>query len=160
MAPGRGFDRQKSQHVLSGRAQAVAVGEVTWSGINTAWRGEVTCFIDGVEDCEVALQIQVRPLRPSEPTVVLLLNRMTCRRVDVNGRHRGKQWTHVQGRDSSDEDDRMLPDPPEWFPQIPTGPQVPPWAYHQVFRAAARLFSINTDGVQWVDPPEGVPRER
>lgn len=160
MAPGRGFDRQQSQHVLSGRAQAVAVGQVTWTATNTAWRGEVDCFVEGVEDCEVALQINVRPLRPSEPTVVLLLNRTICRRVDVNGTHRGRRWTHVQGRDAFEDAERMFPDPPEWFPDLPFGPDVPDWAYHQVFLAAARLFGINADGVEWVDPPEEVLRER
>jgi hypothetical protein len=158
--PGRGFDRQQSQHVLSGRASAVAVGEITWTAINTAWRGEVTCYVEGIDDCEVVLQIDVRPLRPAEPTVVLLLNRSFCRRVDVNGAHRGSRWTHVQGRDSSEEPDRMLPDPPEWFPAVPFGPEAPAWVYHQVFLGAARLFGINVDGVQWVDPPEEVPHER
>ena len=158
MPPGRGFDRQQSQYVLSGHARTVAVGEITWTGTNTAWRGEVTCYADGVEDCEVILQINVRPLRPAEPTIVLLLNRSICRRVDVNGGHRGHRWTHVQGRDSSEEDDRMLPDPPEWVPDVPWGPSVPDWAYHQLFLASARLFGIDAAGVQWVDPPEEVPQ--
>ncbi|TFV51814.1 hypothetical protein E4P43_09060 [Blastococcus sp. TF02A-35] len=63
----------------------------------------------------------------------------------------------MQGRDSSDEPDRLMPDPPEWFPDVPFGSVVSPDAYHQVFVAAARLFQIETSGLNWDDPPEEAP---
>lgn len=133
----------------------MAFGEVDWSPMNGTWRGSVECVAQGLDDCSIVLQINVRPMRPSEPTVVLLLNGDICRRVDVNGTHQHRRWTHVQGRDASSEPDRLFPDPPGWFPVVQLGPNVPAWTYHQVFKAAGRLFMIDAGGVQWVDPPSG-----
>jgi len=144
--------------LLSGAADVVAVGEIDWTALNGSWRGSVACVAQGVDDCSVVLQINIRPRRPSEPTVVLLLNGEICRRVDVNGTHQHKRWTHVQGRDSSSDPDQLFPDPPDWFPVVALGPVVSPWIYHQVFNAAGRLFMIDTGGVQWVDPPSGGAR--
>ena len=155
------FTVAQARHLLSGRANAFAVGPVLWTAINGTWRGRVECLAVNMPGCTVVIEMQVRPSRPSEPTVVLNLNGSMCRRVDVNGAHRVgsrvRRWTHVQGRDSSDEPDRLMPDPPEWFPVVPFGSGVPQDAYHQVFVAAARLFQIETSGLTWDDPPEEAP---
>ncbi|MEI4273984.1 hypothetical protein TEK04_19860 [Klenkia sp. LSe6-5] len=153
----REFTAAQVRYLLEGKATAFAVGTIRWTSINGSWRGDVECHAVNMPGCSVTLQINVRPKRPDQPTVVLLLNGLSCRRVDVNGGHRGRSWTHVQGRDNSDLEDHLLADPPEWFPTLPIGLPVGSDAYHEVLIAAARLFEIDTAGLHWEDPPEEAP---
>ena len=155
------FTAAQARHLLSGRSNTLIVGPIVWTAINGTWRGRAECLTVNMPGCVVVLELQVRPSRPSEPTVVLNINGSFCRRVDVNGAHRTAgqlaRWTHVQGRDSPDEPERLMSNPPEWFPDVPFGTTVAPDVYHQVFVAAARLFEIDASGLSWDDPPKEAP---
>jgi hypothetical protein len=155
MVRGRGFTFQESQRLLSGDARACAVGEVTWSLVNASWRGRVPVYGNGISDGEVFLEVQARPARPSEPTIVLLYRDECCRRLDVNQAHRNQRGTHIQGVDSSDDVERLFELPRGGFPEVPLQDTVDSDVYRQLLYAFASFCGIDTSAVEWTDPPEG-----
>lgn len=50
----------------------------------------------GLRPTALELQILVRPMRPSEPTVVYRVFGDLMARIDMNGAHRGRTFSHVQ----------------------------------------------------------------
>ena len=151
----RGFTRFDSGHLLGGAAGACAFGEIEWKWINTAWRGGIPVTAEGYEPPALRLEMQVRPMRPSEPSVVYLVHGDHLRRVDINGGHKGRIYSHVQTKQSSDGPPEVTEELPEWFTKVPIADTVGRDIYRRVLWDAARLFQIGMSGVPWVEPPEG-----
>ncbi|MEO5710209.1 MAG: hypothetical protein ABIQ59_10350 [Nocardioidaceae bacterium] len=143
-----------SGYLLSGEAGVCGYGEIEWRYINGAWRGVCTLTAPNYGPPALTLEIQVRPQRPSEITVVYLVNGDLLRRIDVNGAHKGRRYSHVQGKRSSEDAETTEP-VPEWFVTVPFARTVSEAAYRQVFFDAAKLFKVDAAAIAWSDPPEG-----
>lgn len=146
--------------LASGNSDACAYGPTDWKGTNGDWRATLHVAANDFEEGELKLEMVVRPgHRAAEPTVLLMNNGETVRRVDVNQIHREngepRLGTHVQG----------APPPKhlEWleghaaFKTMPVGSSPDAATYLRIFNAAASVIRINVAGVDWIDPPEGRP---
>ena len=108
-------------------------------------------------DVGLVLEMQIRPMRPSEPTVVYLANGDHMWRLDVNGGHHGRHFTHVQTRASSGSAETTVGVQLQTV-DLPLGPQtVSGNVYRAVFFEAARMCSVQTEAVVWTDPSGGMP---
>lgn len=147
------LDHETVRLVHSGVAQASAWGEVGWQPLNGAWRGRVDSCASQLPGANLALEFQVRPRRPSEPSVVLLADTVCLLRLDHNQAHRGRLGTHVQ----SGVDLSLL----EWLERDAAGsPPMTGEVSAQHVKIAcmkgAVALGVNIDGVIWTDPPKGV----
>jgi hypothetical protein len=94
------------------------------------------------------VEMEVRPKRRSEPTIVLLNEEEHRAHIDVNGMHRGERSSHVQYQT-----DRAQAYPlPDWFYSPPHGDTVRSGDYERIFRGSCKFFGIDTSAVAWVDP--------
>jgi len=158
MTVARGFTRGEGRYLLSADSDAAAFGDVVWTSINGVWRGSVPVSCSWFPEGGLRAEMQVRPRMPSEPTVVYVVRDSHLARVDTNGAHRGRRFSHFQHRQTP-EDPEVTEAVPTWFVDVPLVDTVSDGTYARVFRDSCRLLRINTSAVRWIDPPEGgVPR--
>ena len=146
-------DQETALLVLSGDVHATAWGEVTWTCLNGSWRGRVEWCSASLDGITLMLEFQVRPRRPMQPSVLLLANGICLLRIDHNQTHKGAFGTHVQ----SGVDTGLLrwPSPDE----AGSPPQEGEVSLQDVKIAClkgASILGVNVEGVEWIDPPEGV----
>lgn len=144
-------DHETVRVVLGGLARVTAWGEVAWSMKNGSWRGRVDGCDSVLVDVSLMVEFQVRPRRPSEPSVLLLDGSTCLLRLDHNQVHKGRLGTHIQ----SGLDPTLL----EWPQPDQAGSPPAQGVTAQHVKVAclkgASLLGVNVDGVIWIDPPEG-----
>lgn len=147
--------------LVEGKADACAWGTLEWRAVNGQWRATVDVAATDFAMGELTLEMVYRPgRRASEPSVLLMHNGKTVRRVDVNGAHREngasvQRASHIQGEP-----------PPDFFQWLHDHPilagivqdSTPDGSVLQrVFESAAREMNVDVSGTDWTDPPEGRP---
>ncbi|MCZ2261601.1 hypothetical protein [Isoptericola sp. QY 916] len=152
-----GFTRADTGYLLSDQSGACAYGDLLWKPRNGAWRGAVAVACAGYDEDDLILEINYRPKRPSEPTIVYLVRGEIMARVDVNGQHSGQRFTHMQYRKTSGEPEITEP-VPATFITVPLGPAIDDDLLRRVSREAAALLHVDTSALEWTPPPEGRPR--
>lgn len=153
-----GFSRVESGYLLSSSSGASAYGEPTWRPINGAWRGRIDVGCTGYDYGHLHLEVQYRPSIATEPTVVYLVRGEIMARVDINGRHKGRRYSHMQFKWSSQAPEEPAVAVPEWFVNVPLGPTVTDDLLERSFQDAARMLNVDTSAVEWTAPPERSPR--
>lgn len=139
--------------VLKGIAAAAAWGEVEWELLNGSWRGRIESCASGLAGVQLEIEFQVRPSRPNEPSVLVLAGRRCLLRLDHNQVHRGKWGTHIQ----SAVDSSLLVWPqPEDAGSPPATGEVSAQQVRVACLKGAGILGVNTKGVIWTDPPDGV----
>ena len=133
-----------------------AYGPITWSAVNGSWRGRVTVAAHGLDDLPIELEFVVRPGRPAEPTLIVLLRGVWAMRVDVNGTHKDSRFSHVQWRMTSSDPTATKP-VADGFPALELGDNVAEDTYRLMFIATAKEVGVDVSAVEWTDPPEGRP---
>lgn len=136
----------------SKEARAVVWGDVKWSqgpGTLSWW-----CDADGsVSDgAEILLRLIVKPLRPSEPTILYRCKEWSWR-IDHNGAHLRRRCTHIQ-----------LEGEPDLFESIdgnlvasPRHGEKPKLSdLESIMRCSAQYLGVNTQGLHWIDLPREV----
>lgn len=151
------MSRGEALSLIDGSRDPGVWGEIEWSRRRSASRsGEMSGLTaDGVA---VTLAITVRLMRPWEPTVLYRCGAITWR-IDHNGSHRGRLFTHLQVEDKDDPAwagsfVRDLGDVGLFSPivgEAPSGSEL-----EATLRSSASYLHVNVGGVTWIDPPEGV----
>ncbi len=155
-----GYTTQQAQAVLDPKTELIAYGEVDWTQNQGQHNGDVTIAdIQLLDVPALCYRTVLRPKKLSEPTFIVLLGGQHLQRIDVNGEHEFRQFTHLQQTDPHNplhELDAI--DLTETFPHVPTTENTISDELLQLcYRAAAKQFRIDISGVTWVRPPvEGV----
>lgn len=121
-----------------------AWGDVAWSQTNGSWRGRIE--VTGAVDLRVQLEVQFRPGRPDEPSVVLLVAGGHAWRIDHNQVHEGVLSTHIQGLGMTE-----ILDPLE-LGSPPMGEDLGLSYLERTMRSSAKYLNIGTKGVTWTSP--------
>lgn len=143
--------------LAAGETDANAYGFTEWRQVNGDYRATMDVAAAAFDEGELLLEVVVRSgYCRDQPSVLLMHDGTTVRRVDINGGHRERgraprQETHIQG-EPPPEFFEWLGDEPA-FKVIPPGANPQPHEYERVFAAAAARMGINIAGVEWCDPP-------
>ena len=146
-------DHEAAHLIRTGIAEAVAWGEVTWVPLNGTWRGRVESCASKLSDVQLEVEFQVRPGRPNEPSVLVLAGSLCLLRLDHNQVHQGRWGTHIQS--SADRSLLMWPQPEDAGSPPATG-EVSAQQVKIACLKGAAVLGVNTKGVIWIDPPDGV----
>lgn len=147
--------------LVGGTTDACAYGSMNWRDVNGAWRATLDVAAEHFGEGELKLEMVFRPgPRASEPSVLLMHNGRTVRRVDVNQAHREaggtpRRETHAQGEPPPNYLEWMGAHPV--FSMIVQDSNPDGQALQRVFVAAAAELQVDVSGVDWIDPPEGRP---
>ncbi|WP_201521684.1 hypothetical protein [Gulosibacter hominis] len=154
-----GYTVDQARAVFLTDTTFTAWGDINWHQHQTTITGEITVGHVPISNIPaMTFHIVLRPRRLSQPTFRVDLGGSHLQRIDVNGRHRGKQFTHLQQVDLHDL--AMLTDPIDLthkFPNVPHEPTISEQLLQRCYRDAANQFKIDIKGVTWTAPPiEGV----
>ncbi len=153
----RAEDEGAFRALAGGSAELCAYGDVRWIPLNGCWRGLCeTASALGALDDRVELVFMHRPRIPWQPTLALTYRGDCVARVDVNGDHRGRRFTHLQTRTSPSSAFATIDLSPSFLPVPDTGSEASE-LLERIFRAAAGVLQVDATSVMWADPPEGDP---
>ncbi|MBN6777396.1 hypothetical protein JRG19_02375 [Pseudoclavibacter alba] len=153
------YSREHATAVLHGHDTFYAYSEVAWRPHQNEHQGITLIADTPIQGLPELRYITVlRPERLDEPTFLLLLNGAYLQRIDVNGEHQFRRYTHLQ---------RVTPDRPNFdeetididatFPRVPHGETIEEKILERCYRAAAKEFRIDLSGAIWSAPHlEGV----
>lgn len=139
-------------YLLDGTASACAYGTVDWREVNGAWSGDVPVAATSLEDHDLLLRYQHRPTRPTEPSILLLVDGECLARVDINGGHAGRvysHWHYPRFNGTGSNVDAV----PDWMACPTLEPPLDELLMPQLLRDAGRLFNVDTAAVDWEYPP-------
>lgn len=141
-------------YLLDGTAGACAYGPIAWRSVNGAYSGDVPVAVEALPDHEVVLSFQYRPMRPTEPSVLLLVDGECLARLDVNGGHQGRTYSHWHRPKFSGIGEIVDP-VPAWVECPPLDEELDVTIMPRLLKAAARLFNVDASAVDWEYPPGG-----
>lgn len=148
----RGYTRAESGWLLSEDSDACAFGEPEWKRVNGTWRGRIEVGAGNFDPGDLALELNLRPMQPTEPTVVYIVRDKDLGRVDVNGGHKGRRFTHRQHHKIPDDVEVTSPETVSWFVPVPLGPDIEDDVLVRALRDAAHWLCVNTSAVEWILP--------
>lgn len=150
------MSRGEALALIDGSRDPVVWGEVEWDRRAASYSGGMSGLT--ADGAAVTLAVTVRLMRPWEPTVLYRCGAIAWR-IDHNGGHRGRMFTHLQAEDKDD---------PAWAGSFvrdlgsvglfsPTVGRTPSGSdLEATLRSSAGYLHVNVEGVIWTDPPEGV----
>lgn len=150
------MSRGEALALIDGSRDPVVWGEVEWDRRAASYSGGMSGLT--ADGAAVTLAVTVRLMRPWEPTVLYRCGAIAWR-IDHNGGHRGRMFTHLQAEDKDDPAwarsfVRDLSGGELFSPMVgetPSGSDL-----EATLRSSAGYLHVNVEGVIWTDPPEGV----
>lgn len=136
-----------AQHVRG--KSGSAYGDVEWVARNGRFHFDLPVAWDTSDELpECTLRMQHRPMRPWQPTVLILAEGTCLWRIDFNAEHQGRRDTHLQ----TDTDRSFI----EWLPDLPSAdPLDNACDIEPMFHTGANTLGVDTAAVIWLYPPKG-----